>query len=1057
MNEGYGEALKRIQEAKEKNLTELDLSDLGLKEIPKELFELKNLIKLDLSNLYLEELPRELFEFKSLKCLVLHDNQNLIFSKDIKKLSNLEVLTISNLKEFPEEILELKKLKTLAITDSFIIQVPKEIDRLTELEEIYFDNCDLKYLPKSLYNLKNLEFLQSYNNLALNIPDEILDDIENPKKILDYYFNLQKSKKRELSEAKVLFVGQGSVGKSSLIKALQNEQFDENRLMTTGIEIDKIVSNDITLNFWDFGGQEIMHSTHQFFLTKRSLYILVLNARENDELKRTDYWLKLISSFGVDSPVIIVLNKVDDGNLGIDENRLKRKYPQIKRVLSTSCKDNIGIDELREAIYQESEKLEHVKEVWIENWFEIKEILEQKKDAGMDFISFLEFEKLCRDRDIDSNAQKILIEYLHDLGIVLNFQEKSLKSTNVLNPRWITDGVYKIINSKAILDGVLTREILEQIFTNEDKYPKDKLNFIIEMMRKFELLFDFNGNYLIPELLAKSEPELSFDFEKNLCFIYEYDYLPTSVISRFITRSHRAILNSFFWKNGVVLEHKKIKALILADEFDKTISIFIDSKEKQEFLTMIRHQLNDINQSLSSLKITQRVIKDRSRVSLRHLLMLEQKKIETFLPENSENIISVKELLDEVINPKERAKEINDILKSTHKSIEKEGLKDILESEYLIRESSEDIFKLKEQKSMPFAIKQFKIKNYQSIREASVTIPLDSKWVFITGYNGAGKSAILQALSFGLMGISNDKINENFKVAIELQAGEEIKINNIINLGNYWNRPELELTNFISYGASRLLISEDDKSDNNHLFESDSKLANIERWLKDKKLEIEEDRENKKIFDRAIDLLTELLPDIDKIEIKGSRVIYCEKGESVKLNELSHGHKSIVAMVGDLILKLFDIEPNIKEFSDFKAIVFIDEFETHLHPIWQIEFIDKLSKFFLNIQFWTTTHSPLPFIKAPEGSTILKVDRDEQNGTTIKNLDIDISNLSPDIILTSPFFDVEVLVNSDAEDIRSERDYLELLKNDDIDSLIKDKLKNLNLDNSFLQELKDED
>jgi internalin A len=33
------------------------------------------------------------------------------------------------------------------------------------------------------------------------------------------------------------------------------------------------------LNVWDFGGQEIMHATHQFFLTRRSLYLLVLSGR----------------------------------------------------------------------------------------------------------------------------------------------------------------------------------------------------------------------------------------------------------------------------------------------------------------------------------------------------------------------------------------------------------------------------------------------------------------------------------------------------------------------------------------------------------------------------------------------------------------------------------------------------------------------------------------------------------------------------------------------------------------------------------------------------------
>ena len=44
-----------------------------------------------------------------------------------------------------------------------------------------------------------------------------------------------------------------------------------------------------------------MHATHQFFLTKRSLYLVVLNAREGETRGRLDYWLKIIDSFGGDS------------------------------------------------------------------------------------------------------------------------------------------------------------------------------------------------------------------------------------------------------------------------------------------------------------------------------------------------------------------------------------------------------------------------------------------------------------------------------------------------------------------------------------------------------------------------------------------------------------------------------------------------------------------------------------------------------------------------------------------------------------------------------------
>ena len=101
---------------------------------------------------------------------------------------------------------------------------------------------------------------------------------------INYILNQQKAlTKRVLNEAKVLLVGQGGVGKTSLVKRLVDGGFDPEENKTEGIDIRKwhveVDGERIRLNVWDFGGQEIMHATHQFFLTKRSLYLLLWDAR----------------------------------------------------------------------------------------------------------------------------------------------------------------------------------------------------------------------------------------------------------------------------------------------------------------------------------------------------------------------------------------------------------------------------------------------------------------------------------------------------------------------------------------------------------------------------------------------------------------------------------------------------------------------------------------------------------------------------------------------------------------------------------------------------------
>jgi len=83
-----------------------------------------------------------------------------------------------------------------------------------------------------------------------------------------------------------LLVGEGDVGKTSLLNRLLYDTFNPEECKTPGINIAQWhlpEKPDIRLNLWDFGGQKVMHATHQFFLTKRSLYLLVIDNRKNEQ------------------------------------------------------------------------------------------------------------------------------------------------------------------------------------------------------------------------------------------------------------------------------------------------------------------------------------------------------------------------------------------------------------------------------------------------------------------------------------------------------------------------------------------------------------------------------------------------------------------------------------------------------------------------------------------------------------------------------------------------------------------------------------------------------
>ena len=140
----------------------------------------------------------------------------------------------------------------------------------------------------------------------------------------------------------MLVLGEGGVGKTALVNRLVFDKFETTE-KTDGIDIHKwnveIKKNyNIQINIWDFAGQEITHATHQFFLAKRSLYLLVLSSRLDEKANRLEEWLKLIENLGGASPVIIACNKSDEHRLNLDERALREKYPNIREIVKISCK-----------------------------------------------------------------------------------------------------------------------------------------------------------------------------------------------------------------------------------------------------------------------------------------------------------------------------------------------------------------------------------------------------------------------------------------------------------------------------------------------------------------------------------------------------------------------------------------------------------------------------------------------------------------------------------------------------------------------------------------------
>ncbi len=642
-------------------LEDLQLWGNPLIALPLEIARLARLSYLNLGRNQMLEIPPGVWRLSSLERLVIDHTQVSSIPPDIKYLRNLEYVELHNnrLSGLPLEIGELDRLMALVLHSNAITYLPPEIGALRRLRQLDVHHNQLVSLPVEIGKLENLDRLDLTEN-PLPVPPEILAHTEEPATVITYYLQHLGGQKRPLNEAKMVLVGQGGVGKTSLVRRLTANTYDAWEPKTEGIDIQAwtvhVNDADVQLNVWDFGGQEIMHATHQFFLTKRTLYLLVLDGRLTEEENRLEYWLKIIQSFGSDSPVIVVANKSDLHAMDLDGRGLPLKYPQIRAIIGTSCATGMGIDKLKARIVREISRMPHLRDALLESWFEVKREIEALDKDYMTYESYLE---LCQSHGVtDERSQRTLIGFLHDLGIVLNFQDDPrLEDTNILNPQWVTNGVYRILNDEGLRrrNGLLDRSDLGRILDHH-AYPRHRHQFVLDMMRKFELCFPFDDvrsdRFLVPDLLSKEAPDTGV-WTNSLAFQYHYSVLPGSVISRFIVRMHPYIDQGIYWRHGVVVGDQGNTAVVQADREDKRVSILVRGPERtrRTLLAIIRSHFDTIHSTISGIHVEEKVpLPEHPEivVDYQYLLDLEAMGEKSFVPPGLRERVDVRALLDGV-------------------------------------------------------------------------------------------------------------------------------------------------------------------------------------------------------------------------------------------------------------------------------------------------------------------------------------------------------------------------------------------------------------------------
>lgn len=589
---------------------------------------------------------------KSLTLLTLETNHPTDgkFKFDKKTLENLGI------RAFPS-LFKAIHLTSLSLRNNAIPVIPAEITQLSNLSYLDISHNNVRSLPLDMGYMTNLKTLHLSHNPFRTPPPDILRS-NNTNNILGFLKDL-KTSYAPVYRIKLMAVGQENVGKTSLLKNLKNyrqkkfmfKKFQHKLISTDGIDIDEWqmevnfpdtsldVKNSgvsenkrrVKISTWDFAGQETYYTTHQFFLSKKSIYLLAWDLRYDAEQYKVGYWLQSIRARTKDSAVIIIgthsdcLSDPGAATKKAEDVRRKyqRRFPFIKKSIAISSKNESDIallyDSIKDIISVQSFMGELIPKSYNEMERLIREEAQRIKEGTAEYPPIRSLQQI---REIGSYCNietmeelKRCLHFLHDLGVLIYFDEPDLKlqSIVIIDPQFLTNVMATIITTKhKIRNGILHHQDLSMIW-RAPEFPETIHYVLLNLLEKFEILYTlpeslrakfghnralpqnihgFNDDMkdllpedietLVPSLLPEEKPRYDLlwvqvdpsvvQFDR----IYVFDFVPKGFFSRLMIRClHIVDTVNVYWRNGIIAHRKEDLFSLELDNSSSTLSLSV--------------------------------------------------------------------------------------------------------------------------------------------------------------------------------------------------------------------------------------------------------------------------------------------------------------------------------------------------------------------------------------------------------------------------------------------------------------------------------------------------
>jgi len=528
---------------------------------------------------------------------------------------------------------------------------------LMELQGKYFR----KYKPKELSKIHKeiiLENRQWSVEKVKEIGLEVIPLNDKTQKKIEIYFKDKETRDKWVERLKRMILNSATHGievsiriwKSSTLNQLQSKNMETkqngNRNENENENEEKKVK-DVYVEFstWDFAGQHDYYNTHHYFLSNRSIFLVLYRMDQGIKgLESLDFWLKSLS-FHLNQnhsdengkpfySIIIVgtfLDSIDD-HQNEEKNLRQTKIMEIYNgngltsppfYFEVSCSTLKNIKELREVIFDISLSHSYMGENVPVGYLAIeKSIYELRKlKQGhpiieiQDLISHVQSQYQSL---FDIEFTKRALRLLHEWGICIYFDQPiKLSNIVILDPQYLTKTILgDLFNAnesirRMRLNGIIEYSQLNRVW----KGPTNLIDNYLTLLEKFEVCFILENQQnenekklIIPNLLSEDKMKTIEDKlrkkwpttiprgEIEIERIFSFNQVPSEMVSRLLVRFHDRVVDNIIWRRGVLLKHfndknenENVLCLLEVKMLDNLFEIKIRGKERKECLEMMEY------------------------------------------------------------------------------------------------------------------------------------------------------------------------------------------------------------------------------------------------------------------------------------------------------------------------------------------------------------------------------------------------------------------------------------------------------------------------------------